>query len=69
MQVSKINSPSWLNSHLQIRERVNVQNTSNPIPNYGLKTDTVSFSEKKVIENVFIDDLKYARFQDYPQYS
>ena len=69
MQVSKINGPSWANLCSQIRERKSVPTSSNAIQNYGLKTDTVSFSEKKVIENVFIDNLKYAQFQDYSQYS
>lgn len=70
MQVSKINGPLWGNYRAGVYKSANVQNVANPIiDSKNLTTDTVSFTNKQVIENLFIEDLNNYRFGNFYDYS
>lgn len=67
MQVSKVGSPSWVGHGYGLKNsNGSVQNVSNPIINskYNLTTDTVSFTQKQVIENLFIENLNNCNYSD-----
>jgi regulator of protease activity HflC (stomatin/prohibitin superfamily) len=67
MQVSKVGSPSWVGRGYGLKNsNGSVQNVSNPIINskYNLTTDTVSFKQKQVIENLFIENLNNCNYSD-----
>lgn len=65
MQVSKVGSASWVGTNYGLKKsNGSVQGVSNPFINskYNLATDTVAFTQKQVIENLFIEDLSTCRY-------
>ena len=73
MQVSKVGSPSWAGRSYGLKNsNGSVQSVSHPIINSknSLKADTVSFTQKQVIENLFIEDLNNCGYSgEYENFS